>query len=374
MVMSQSDMCLNPPVSTVDREHAKISWRVSKRCQLIWRCILWMSIFRWIYAIVKCTEAVFLDFNMKDFPVHITLTSVYSLCILWMYCCFIRSPDIMTLVVNSFVKAEDYKGAIDWKSLNLQEMLVLQLPFNIVIFPILYLILLLLEPDSKCFIYGTMSLYWESNWLLYTSILVEVLLMFLLANICSFSSFLVLMFLERCTEQIRKQSWILGTRRFGVSRPENKIRIAYRHCRQLQLTIQLFNLGFSYGIFLLKIHSIATSIVMYSFAILLSKSSLILTAIYFTTGIQCSLLFSIMFQKAFSIPVGILACKRRMLNWIKVFTTDQTEQYYYRSVRSIYDVGINVGSFHKFQRVSTPVFLDYVIKFSARVLIAFSKA
>lgn len=95
---------------------------------------------------------------------------------------------------------------------------------------------------------------------------------------------------------------------------------------------------------------------------------------YFMT-IDVMTVYVITFDTGFRIPM----CSRRVteslvlrLNLLPNLTEADVRGMVKR-VRSIKCMSIRVGSFHQLQRVSTPTFVDFAIKYIVRIIIAYRR-
>ena len=143
--------------------------------------------------------------------------------------------------------------------------------------------------------------------------------------------------------------------------------------RGLQLLIQIYNQSYSYMHFNEKIFSLTTMIVNVSFGILLLRQDSHLATQYLFFGIECAGIYCVMFQKAFAIPRIIRKFKGKVGSVAK--TNGAIDPFMkteiLKWVRSVPPVAIKVGSFHTFERMSTPSFLAFGMKNIVRILIAF---
>ena len=73
--------------------------------------------------------------------------------------------------------------------------------------------------------------------------------------------------------------------------------------------------------------------------------------------------YSIMYERAFAIPKMVrLAVAQLLLRTGTGSCTQRFKNEMGRQLRAIPAIGIQVGHFHTFERVATPVFIDYVLR------------
>ena len=145
-----------------------------------------------------------------------------------------------------------------------------------------------------------------------------------------------------------------------------------RNMRGLQLLIQIYNRAYFYLHINEKLFALTCLILNVSFGILLLHQDTHLATQYLFFGIECSVVYCVTFHKAFAIPRAIRKFKGKVAsvaktnNAIDIFKKGESLTW----VRSVPPVAIKVGSFHTFERMSTPNFLAFGIKNIVRVLIA----
>ena len=82
------------------------------------------------------------------------------------------------------------------------------------------------------------------------------------------------------------------------------------------------------------------------------------------------LIYTLMYEKAFRIPVLLETAKIRLQACLKYRNRVQKKLLKAR-VNSIPAVGVKVGDFHTMERASTPVFLHYVLTNVVNMLVAY---
>ena len=83
------------------------------------------------------------------------------------------------------------------------------------------------------------------------------------------------------------------------------------------------------------------------------------------------ILYSVLYEKAFAVPETCGRAKRAMIREItgSGLLERQWKNYGVRCIKSVPNYGIRVGSFHTFERESTPAFIDYVVRNIAGLLV-----
>ncbi|CAG7717144.1 unnamed protein product [Allacma fusca] len=88
-------------------------------------------------------------------------------------------------------------------------------------------------------------------------------------------------------------------------------------------------------------------------------------------GTYTVVLFSVIYDHAFSIPDKMVLIKRELLENSNLLGSRFGDNILYRKFKSIPSCGIQVGSFHTFERISTPNFLSYVTQQVCNLLVTF---
>ncbi|CAG7825297.1 unnamed protein product [Allacma fusca] len=366
--------CFNFLPIQVDRARGKVRLVPDNK---IWRLFYWLSCSRWIFAVSKGLQSIFSPVDLIDSPAHVVLSVGLAHVVLIMHICFIKYPELAALSFNTLLESGGsliVSTKTKNKRLNVQELVVVLLPLNSFIFPLLWLMLMLIGPKAQFFLYGSLGPTFQTPMVFYTLCWVEMFLFtFMVVNI-TFWHFILALFFERCNIIIKD-----GIRKLEICHSKDmlpsvrmwKVAAACTHCRKIQLLLQYFNTCFSYTVFTFKIYSICGSIAMTSFGILLTKTKLPIALAYLVAGMQAICVFAIIFQKAFTVPAGMRKYKNKILQIVKLYKLQIPREDFARRVRSIHNTGIAVGIFQKLQRSSTPVFLDFITRSIARVLIAF---
>ena len=149
---------------------------------------------------------------------------------------------------------------------------------------------------------------------------------------------------------------------------------SYRKMRELHLWVQLFNHLNSYGIFLFKIYCILLGIVWGYFVVSHMEHFPYFLA-FFAIFADVTLLYSVLYEKAFQVPGELQLVRKKMLLGINCPGRNlKVRRYGQRCLRTIPSLGIRVGSFHSFEKTSTPIFIDFVIRNIAGLLVMKIKA
>ena len=139
----------------------------------------------------------------------------------------------------------------------------------------------------------------------------------------------------------------------------------------MQLLVVFYNDGFAHIHFAWKILALSCTIIQISSGITHFHDNLQLAVSYVVFGLDSTIFYCIVFHKAFSVPVIMNKLKKEMLSLVKLRVRDEKEKRILcRGIRSVPSIGIKVGEFHNFERMSTPNFLGFAVKNITRMLIA----
>ena len=148
------------------------------------------------------------------------------------------------------------------------------------------------------------------------------------------------------------------------------IRIVHE-IRCIQLLVNMFNVGHKNVIYCIKLFCIVLAVVNGYVAIAHGGENKIFGLLTFCMLCDTMILYPLVYQKAFAIPVGVdrlkgdLRMKMRMCAGNAGMGARAVEM----QVRSIPSVGLRVGDFHVLERLSTPIFIDYVIRNIVNLLV-----
>ena len=158
---------------------------------------------------------------------------------------------------------------------------------------------------------------------------------------------------------------------------ENKTRLnlmasIYFQLRQLQFSIQLFNQMNAYTIWLLKVLCVLGFILFGFTFIRFYNEGLLLRGYCLTTALDCVLVYVFFYDKAFSIQSRLAKTKKEMIRvCCQKIKTQVLGIELTKRIISIPNCGIRVGSFHYFERMSSPNFVLFVVFNLGRMLITF---
>ena len=142
-----------------------------------------------------------------------------------------------------------------------------------------------------------------------------------------------------------------------------------KRLRNLQLYVKWFNKAHCYLIFLLKLCAITLCILNGYAAIAHFSEHPVFGTTYYAMLLDMSLLYSIVYEKAFQIPSQFTQAVQEILVHLPK-GRNRKGQAVAKQLRSISKLGIKVGEFHTFERASTPVFIDFVITNVVNMLMA----
>ena len=135
----------------------------------------------------------------------------------------------------------------------------------------------------------------------------------------------------------------------------------HKFLRELQHWAALFNILNSQGIFFVKLFCISGG-TMWGHSALTSWDHLphaMVSSIMFSDTL---VLYSVLYEKAFAVPDEFETAKKAMLMGITSSRLGLVcRAHVKRCLRSVPNAEIRVGSFHTFERLSTPIFVDFII-------------
>ena len=147
---------------------------------------------------------------------------------------------------------------------------------------------------------------------------------------------------------------------------------SFRQLRQLQISIQLFNKMNAYSIWILKQACILGFILCAFTFIRFYHEGLLLRAFSLTTALDSVFIYIFIYDKAFSIQSRLVKTKKEMIRVCSQKIKTQAEGIELtKRIISIPNCGIRVGSFHYFERMSSPNFVLFVVFNLGRMLITF---
>ena len=145
--------------------------------------------------------------------------------------------------------------------------------------------------------------------------------------------------------------------------------------RELGIEIDLFNEIFSTIIYGLKLYFLTISTVNLFFGIKLLQAGNPIWIACMSLGMYNLLLFVILYDKAFAIPQNIQDLKDQIL--LRTMQAQQlredldSRQCIKKSLSSIRNRSIRVARFGTLERVSTPIFVDFVTNQVISLLVSF---
>ena len=100
-----------------------------------------------------------------------------------------------------------------------------------------------------------------------------------------------------------------------------------------------------------------------------------MSSFYIFAGVDAGLLFSVIFTRAFIIPARMKKFKKLATNLVNNgIRADEEEKALFNGwIKSIPSVGIQVGRFDHFHKMSIPKFLGFAAKYIMKLLIALRK-
>ena len=159
------------------------------------------------------------------------------------------------------------------------------------------------------------------------------------------------------------------------------LRQILKEMKELALFIEIFNHCFPPCIFALKLMCLGGAILFYFFTIRHFQDFPFLALFTGYIAVLLTLVYGILYQKAFSIPEKMELLKNGFLNSAQKSTSTTTLDdksprilsEMNREIRGIRNVGVKVGSFHTLERESTPNFVDFVLRNVVSLLVTFPR-
>ena len=135
----------------------------------------------------------------------------------------------------------------------------------------------------------------------------------------------------------------------------------YSKIRSLQVLIELFNRKNSSVIFTFKDVCLGGSVLGLTLMIRLMPNYPWTAALNGIIGMDLSLIFCILYKKAFVIPPKIKEVKEKLAVSGAALRSGYERKELRQRIWSIPNVAVTVGGFHRFERTSTLDFIDFVI-------------
>ena len=142
-----------------------------------------------------------------------------------------------------------------------------------------------------------------------------------------------------------------------------------RQLRTLQLYVSMVNNVNCYLVFTWKLLSISVCIITGYAALAHFSEYPIFGVMYYVILFDVTFIYTVIYEKAFKVPqmfeeATASALLRMRGKQVCVFR---------RQIRSIPRTGIKVGQFHKMERESTLIFVDFVVKNIVGMLVAYGR-
>ena len=149
----------------------------------------------------------------------------------------------------------------------------------------------------------------------------------------------------------------------------------YKILRKVQIEVALFNESNANLIFGMKVVMITVTIASGFSAVQFFHVHHLIGATNAIILVDAMAIFSVLYDRGFSIPRKVAQLKLTLSLTLKLIdlVTDEEKKTMLRNLKSVGMVAIRVGHFHHLQRVSTPNFVDFSVKNTARMVIAYRK-
>ena len=147
---------------------------------------------------------------------------------------------------------------------------------------------------------------------------------------------------------------------------------SFLQLRQLQFSVQLFNQMNACTIWILKLLCVLGFVLCAFTFIRFYDEGLLLRGFCLTTALDAVFVYIFIYDKAFSIQSRLAKTKMEMIRVCSQNIKTQVEGMELKKrIISIPNCGIRVGSFHYFERMSSPNFVLFVVFNLGRMLITF---
>ena len=141
------------------------------------------------------------------------------------------------------------------------------------------------------------------------------------------------------------------------------IRSEVRRCREIQLAISMFNETYSAAVYSYKLMALGMVIPGLGFALKFNITNPLISLNNALYGIYVSFFYTLVYDKAFQIPVRLDKVNKRILATATKISAGFEGAFGKEvklAVRSVPTTGIRVGNFEYMQRQSTPTTVDFI--------------
>ncbi|CAG7818935.1 unnamed protein product [Allacma fusca] len=310
-------------------------------------------------------------YSTRSLPLHTTSVAAYFMLVVWQYELYIRSPHNTITVVNEllFSLGKEHKGGFKWLSYSFQELYIIMLPSNYVA-PMSTWILFIMNPDRIYSVYTLLPEAFKNPRIYLICTALDTMLALLSYNTAIFGFFFLLLFFIKIEAALAFGKTNITAKMSYNSATENKISECTKHCRYIQLLVELFNRSFARGIFMHKLLIMSATIVMTYTTIRTYHSSPIEAAASFIIAIVCFVSFPVLFDKAFAIPEKVAELKCLILLEAHKINNKSFWALTKRTLYSVGNVTVNVGDFSVIERASTPNLVNFIVYQIASLIIA----
>ena len=142
--------------------------------------------------------------------------------------------------------------------------------------------------------------------------------------------------------------------------------------RRLHFLLQWFNMVHAWLIFSFKNAAIAAGLAHGYCTIRYFNGNAFYTVLNGLGTIMAYCYFAFLYDRTFTIPRKVCRCKQTLLDEARNISTSESQVSFLTSyIRSVPDIGIKVGEFHTLKRTSTSAFVDFTVRNTARLLLAY---
>lgn len=250
-----------------------------------------------------------------------------------------------------------------WKHLKdytVQELLAVVYPYCVAIPTILILIMYCLEQDMTGLIFASVPGKFKTGAVFALCLTQEAhQFHFAFQTICLIFQVHIL-FQTKVNKVL--ESLIQRAKRNGRRTVYAEANWIFGKVREVQLVVNMFNIGHRYVIYCTKLFCITCATVNgYGLIAHGGAGNLVYTLLTFTMFVDMLFLYAFVYEKAFGIPEGLDSVKRALGSSIQGIGVVRGRKILRRQVRSVPIVGFKVGDFHMLERESTPIFIQYIV-------------
>ncbi|CAG7717142.1 unnamed protein product [Allacma fusca] len=347
--------------------------QTSKLKKSIWKFWFWSAASYSAFMFVRLIQTFFLEetIHLGESAFHLMNTFFCTVFSIEGYIFFLKFPNENIFIYNQLYNHEkEEKKGIRLRH-SLSEWLLLCLPSGNNFAVVMYIMSYLYNPNSRQFIFSVIPSDLQQRIYSFFPLfcVFEGSLISYLLGVSFHSAFIQVSFFEKCNETMDSEIRLMRSRARTISHVT--INESYLKLRELYIDVKMFNKVFGQIIFIFRILCLVLSITGIFVAIRHFSDEPILSTVHLFSGTYTLVLFSVIYDHAFCIPDKMALIKRELLEISTLLRSRFGDNILYRKIKSIPSCGIQVGSFHTFERISTPNYLSYITQQVCNLLVTF---